>query len=75
MTPKKLHALMNNPADAPLYPYPPDYTNSETALNYSAPTALDFPLGNSIRKYQVWFSHAAAPYVPKVKLLYRSLRK
>jgi hypothetical protein len=32
MTPKKLRALMNNPADAPLYPYPPDYTNSETAL-------------------------------------------
>ena len=23
---------MNNPAEAPLYPYPPDYTNSETAL-------------------------------------------
>ena len=25
-------------------------------LNYTAPTALDFPLGNSTRKYQVWFS-------------------
>jgi len=23
---------MNNPAEAPLYPYPPDYTNPETAL-------------------------------------------
>src|ERR1035437_4121596 len=31
MTPKKLRALMNNPAEAPLYPYPPDYTNPETA--------------------------------------------
>jgi hypothetical protein len=35
----KLPKQMNNPDEAPLYPNSPDYTNSETALNYFAPTS------------------------------------
>jgi hypothetical protein len=29
---------MNNPGEAPRYPDSPDYTNSETVLNYCSPT-------------------------------------
>jgi hypothetical protein len=37
--------------------YPALRLRLRAGLDYSAPTALDFPLGDSTRKCQVWFSH------------------
>src|ERR1019366_5080661 len=37
--------------------YPALRLRLRAGLDYSAPTALDFPLGDSTRKRQVWFSH------------------